>query len=131
MYKYTNPKKGLLKINNGYEGESIEKKVFRITNNKEPISDSAPVIYTDRSEGVLPAYNIRTDRFEVAIDGMDIVDKAHKAKREERAKLREEAKNKPENTDNKIGGTDTIQATGNQQKDKMDTGGTHVYQIIK
>lgn len=114
MYKYNKPTKSKLKINNGYEAETIEKKVYRITNNKEPISDSAPVIYTDRSEGVLPAYNIRTDRFEIAAEAMDKIDKTNKAKREERAKAREEAKKKPENNENKNGGTEPIQATGNQ-----------------
>ena len=81
-----------IKVNNSYEGETIEQKINRITNNKEPIKDGAPLVYTDRSEGVKPGYNIRTDRFEVAIDAMDYVGKTNKARREERAKAREEAK---------------------------------------
>ena len=47
-----------------FEGETIEEKVERIVTNKEPISDGAPMIYTEKSAGVLPAYNIRTDRFD-------------------------------------------------------------------
>ena len=43
------------------DGESIENKVCRITENNEPITDGAPIIYTNREDGVLPAYNIRTD----------------------------------------------------------------------
>ena len=50
-----------LYINQSYEGESIESKVERIVTNNEPISDGAPLIYTDRKEGVLPQYDIRTD----------------------------------------------------------------------
>ena len=37
----------------------------------EPITDGAPIIYTPFEEGVKPEYNIRTDRWEVAIAAMD------------------------------------------------------------
>lgn len=86
MYKQqpTRKYKGTLKRNETYKGETIEQKIFRITNNKEPIKDGAPQIYTDRSEGVKPEYDIRTDRFEVAIDAMSVVDKTYKAQREQR-----------------------------------------------
>lgn len=66
-----------------YEGETIETKVSRIINEKAPIEDGAPIIFTERSEGVLPAYDIRTDRWDVAVDAMDKVNKAKIAKREE------------------------------------------------
>ena len=62
------------------EGESIENKVRRITENNEPITDGAPIIYTNREDGVLPAYNIRTDRWEVAQQAMDAVNQANLAK---------------------------------------------------
>ena len=45
-----------------YEGEQIEEKVRRIVNNNEPITDGAPIIFTEKKDGVLPEYNIRTDR---------------------------------------------------------------------
>ncbi len=64
-----------------YEGESIENKVNRILINKEPIQDGAPLIYTKRQDGVLPGYNIRTDRFDVAIEAMDKVAKSRLTKR--------------------------------------------------
>lgn len=54
-----------------YEGESIETKCARILQDKEPITDTAPIIYTTKEDGVLPAYNIRTDRFDVAMDAYD------------------------------------------------------------
>ena len=44
-----------------YEGETIENKVQRIVLNKEPIEDGAEIIYTEKKDGVLPQYNIRTD----------------------------------------------------------------------
>ena len=62
------------------EGESIEDKVRRITENNEPITDGAPIIYTNREDGVLPAYNIRTDRWDVAQAAMDAVNQANLAK---------------------------------------------------
>ena len=44
-----------IKTNNEYqEGESIENKVRRITENNEPITDGAPIIYTNREDGVKP-----------------------------------------------------------------------------
>lgn len=56
-----------------YEGECIEKKVQRIVNESEPIEDGAPIIYQERADGVKPEFNIRTDRWEVAINAMDKV----------------------------------------------------------
>lgn len=75
--------KSQLKSNEVYEGETIETKVSRIINEKAPIEDGAPIIFTDRADGVLPAYDIRTDRWDIAIDAMDKVNKAKIAKREE------------------------------------------------
>lgn len=41
-------------------------------------------IYTERKNGVEGAYNIRTDRFELATNAMDYVTRSALAKREER-----------------------------------------------
>jgi hypothetical protein len=68
-------------VNNSFEGETIEEKIERVLNNNEPITDGAPIIYTDRRDGVLPAYDIRTDRFEIAIDAMNKVSASQLAKR--------------------------------------------------
>lgn len=73
---------GSLKNKRSFDGETIEEKVYRVTVNKEPIKDGAPRIYTDRKDGVLPAYDIRTDRFEHALDAMDSVSKSKAARRE-------------------------------------------------
>ena len=59
-----------------YEGESIETKCARVLQNNEPITDTAPIIYTAKEDGVLPAYNIRTDRFEIAMDAMNKMETA-------------------------------------------------------
>lgn len=94
MYKYKIAKETVLEINDSTEGETIEMKIDRIVNNNEPIKDGAPIVYTERKDGVLPAYNVRTDRFEVAIDAMTVVSKTHQAKREERHKAPETGETK-------------------------------------
>jgi hypothetical protein len=73
-----------IEINDSVEGETIEEKIRRILDSKEPISEGADVIYTERKDGVNPAYDVRTDRFELAVDAMDKVHKDRLAKREER-----------------------------------------------
>lgn len=75
------------------EGESIENKVRRITENNEPITDGAPIIYTNREDGVLPAYNIRTDRWDVAQAAMEAVNQANLAKSKNYGKIDKEDKN--------------------------------------
>ena len=81
------------------EGETIEEKVRRVVETKEPIEDGAPLIYTPKENGVVAAYNIRTDRWEIAQDAMSIKYKAEIAKTKENAdeKLKkvEETKTEP------------------------------------
>ena len=70
-----------------YAGETIEEKVNKIITQNEPIADGAQLNYTERKDGIRPEYDIRTDRFEHAIDAMERVTKTHLAKREERLKV--------------------------------------------
>ena len=84
MYRKIKASKTDLHFNNSVEGETIEEKIRRITNNKEPITDGAPLVYTERKDGVRPEFDIRTDRFEIAVDAMDRIAKEKIAKREER-----------------------------------------------
>ncbi len=67
------------------EGETIEQKMERVLDNGEPISDGAPEIFTEKAKGVLAAYNIRTDRWEIACEAMDKIQGSYQAKREEKA----------------------------------------------
>ena len=83
-----------IKTNYEYQiGESIENKVRRITENNEPITDGAPIIYTNREDGVLPAYNIRTDRWDVAQAAMEAVNQANLAKSKNYGKIEQQEKN--------------------------------------
>lgn len=81
MYKLQPTRKSSIKCNDSYEGERIEEKIERIVSNKEPIKDGAPLVYTERKDGVNPAYDIRTDRFEIATEAMDKVAEAKIARR--------------------------------------------------
>ena len=84
MRRYNVPMKSNLYVNNSYEGETIETKIVRIVTQNEPIKDGAPLIFTERKQGVLPEYDIRTDRFEIAIDAMDKITKSNLAKRDKK-----------------------------------------------
>lgn len=53
------------------EGENIEVKVRRITENGEPIKDGAPMVFTEKKDGVRPEFNIRTDKWELVLDKME------------------------------------------------------------
>lgn len=63
-------------------GESIEEKLRKILANGEPIEDTASLAYTERKDGVLPQYDIRTDRQELALDAYDHYNASEIAKRQ-------------------------------------------------
>lgn len=81
MYRQVIRNKTKLSINNSTEGELIETKVERITVNKEPITDNAPIIYTERKNGVMPEFDIRTDRFDLALEATGHIAKSAVIKR--------------------------------------------------
>lgn len=73
-------KKGLTRYNpfkefptKDEEGESILTKVRRILDENEPLTDGAPLIYTPKEDGVKPEFDIRTDKWQIAINAMDKV----------------------------------------------------------
>ncbi len=89
MYKIPKYHKSQLKGIETTEGEPLEWKIERIMTSNEPITDGAPEIFTERKEGVNAAYNIRTDRWELAAEAMDVVQKNVQAKRDARAEKKE------------------------------------------
>jgi len=113
MYKPNAYRPTRLKVNASVEGETIEQKIERIVNNKEPIKDGAPIIYTPRKEGIRPSTNIRTDRFEIAIEATDKIAKSYKARREENAKKFEENPKKEDGGAEPIQGKETKGSTEN------------------
>lgn len=72
-----------------YEGERIETKCARITENNEPISDGAEIIYTEKKDGVRPEFNIRTDKWDIALEAMDTVQRNRIAKAQDALKPNE------------------------------------------
>lgn len=102
MYKIPDYHKSKIGSVPKMEGETIELKIERIMQNKEPIKDGAPIIFTERKDGVIAAYNPRTDRFEIAAEAMDTVQKTKLAERENRAKAKENKEIKIIDLDNGV-----------------------------
>lgn len=82
MYRPVKYARSVLPSVEKFEGETIEMKMQRILDSGEPITDGAPEIYTERKDGVIAAYNIRTDRFEIAAEAMDKVSASIAASRD-------------------------------------------------
>lgn len=54
-------------------GETLIKKCQRILDEGEPLTDGAPIIYTPKQAGVKPECNVRTDKWNIAMEAMDRV----------------------------------------------------------
>ena len=103
MYnKRKSQRKTSLTVNQCFKGETIEEKVRRIMHNGEPVTDGAPQIYTEFGEGVVPETNIRADRFDLALDVNDAIQKDLMTKRDAFLKKLDESNKK-----NEQGGVDT------------------------
>lgn len=61
-----------------YLAEPREVKLRKIISGESSSMEDGvfPTIYTEKRDGVLPEYDIRTDRFEVAIDAMDKINQS-------------------------------------------------------
>ena len=77
-------------------GQSLEEQIRIATTSKQPIESSATPVYTPMKDGVLPQYDVRTDREEIAIDATDKLAKSDYLKVDERPQ--EETTEKTETT---------------------------------
>lgn len=61
-----------------YQAEPREVKLRKIISGESSNMEDGvfPTIYTEKKDGVLPEYDIRTDRFEVAIDAIDKINQS-------------------------------------------------------
>ena len=61
-----------------YEAEPREVKLRKIISGESNDMEDGvfPTIYTEKKDGVQPEYDIRTDRFEVAIDAIDKINQS-------------------------------------------------------
>lgn len=77
-------------INESVEGRSIEEKMRETTLNGQPIESAAPLLYTDRKDGVLPEYDIRTDRWSIAQQTVDKIVRSQIAKSQDAGATKQE-----------------------------------------
>lgn len=93
MYKVPYYPESSIVVDDKLEGETLESKIAKMVKNKEPINaEGVNMIYTERKKGVLAETNVRTDRWEIATDAMGIVEKTHKAKRDNHLRIEEGGK---------------------------------------
>ena len=61
-----------------YEAEPREVKLRKIISGEASNMEDGvfPTIYTEKRDGVRPEYDIRTDRFEVAVDAIDKINQS-------------------------------------------------------
>lgn len=96
MYKIPIETKTDIRKNTSYEAKTLEQQIAGIMDKNELVPQFNP-IYTEKKEGVNPAYDIRTDKMEYAIDQMERVAQQKnvflkKKEEEEAAKAAEQKK---------------------------------------
>ena len=76
--KYSN---SIIVTNQHYEGETITRKMQRVTLQNEAIESVSPTIYTERKDGVAPEHDIRADKWDIAQQAMEYVNNDYESKR--------------------------------------------------
>lgn len=78
MKTATNRKGWINDPNLAYLAEPREVKLRKIINGESNNMEDGvfPTIYTEKKDGVQPEFDIRTDRFEIAIDAMDKINQS-------------------------------------------------------
>lgn len=64
MFRPTKYKSSGLKGVQSYQAKSIEREVEEIITQKKPIEATAQMIYTEKKDGVIEDFDIRTDKWE-------------------------------------------------------------------
>lgn len=72
-----------------YEAESIERKIEIAETSNIPIEAVSPILYTEEKDGVLAGTNIRTDKWDIALEAYDKINKTNIVKNEEPIKQKE------------------------------------------
>lgn len=78
MKKAVNRKGWINNPNLAYQAEPREVKLRKIISGESNNMEDGvfPTIYTEKKDGVQPEFDIRTDRFEVAIDAIDKINQS-------------------------------------------------------
>lgn len=82
-----------------YEGKTIEQRCREMVETGEPIKDTSPLIYTPKEKGVRPEYNVRADKWAIAQEAMNAVNRERIAKGQQppvESKTEETPKGAPE-----------------------------------
>lgn len=72
-----------LHINESIIGEPLARKIERALSNGEVIPSDANITYTERKDGVIPDYDIRTDKMDIAREAAGTINKMNIARREQ------------------------------------------------
>lgn len=80
MIKQRKMPKGSIKVNQSYEGASIEKWIRKAVAQGEPIEEGIPAVFPEHPDKVDLNHDIRADKFGIAQDSLSAVDKAKAAK---------------------------------------------------
>lgn len=69
-----------------YQGQSLERMIEEAVTQNTPIEKASPIIYTEKKEGVVADYDIRTDRWAIAQQAREKITASRIAKRNEAMK---------------------------------------------
>lgn len=86
------------------KGETLIKKIQRILDENEPLTDGAPMIYTPKEAGVREDCNIRTDKWALAMDAMDRVNNYKLNEYLQKGEAEKPKEEKPKAAENQIEG---------------------------
>ena len=113
MYKVRQLPTTGIKRNVSTVGETIEDEVYKMVYEKNIPSAQKSIIFQEKKEGVQPAYNVRTDKFDIALDAIDAVTKY--GRKTARAKDEKKGQESGEKTEEKSwkspDGQESIQAS--------------------
>lgn len=114
MYRQKKLSETLLRGEKATSGETIIDKMKRMINNKEPIKgDDAKMIFTAANSGVLPETDIRTNRWELAVEGTKIISDQYRGKQDPEwvKKAAENMKTEQKTESTNSGGTQGTEGT--------------------
>lgn len=86
--KRSKPERTSIHCNDSYEGESIEQKMRRVRMQNAPIEETGQGIWPEGTE-VLPLHDVRTDRFDLALDAANNTERVNMARSESAPEMQE------------------------------------------
>lgn len=90
MYKQNKMEPSALRGLTPTKGETMEQKMVRILENKEPMNEQGVELIYPNTTDVLPEFDIRTNKWEVAVDAMEKMEARKQLKKQEAEKAEKE-----------------------------------------